>query len=172
MAPAGGAVSLLAQARRRLERALDALVVGLFLVMFAVVLLQVLFRYAIDWPLVWSEELSRYLFVWLALLGWTLAARRRSHIAIEGLAQRLPDRARLGIGVVVQLAVILFALLLLGFGVQMTVRSLDVPSVTLFFGFGLIYAVVPLTAVLILLYALLDLIEAGRRLRAHGSDRA
>jgi TRAP-type C4-dicarboxylate transport system permease small subunit len=133
--------------------------------MFAVVLLQVLFRYAIDWPLVWSEELSRYLFVWLALLGWTLAARRRSHIAILGLVQRLPGRLRLGIGLAVQLAVILFALLLLWFGVQMTSRSLDVPSVTLFFGFGLIYAVVPLTAVLVLLYALLDLLETARHWR-------
>ena len=51
--------------------------------MFACVLGQVVFRYFLGEPLVWSDELARYLFVWASFLGWIIAARRRSHLAID-----------------------------------------------------------------------------------------
>ena len=64
------------------ERAVDALAIVTFAGMFACVLGQVVFRYFLGDPLTWSDELARYLFVWCAFLGWVIAARRRSHLAI------------------------------------------------------------------------------------------
>jgi len=43
--------------------------------MAIIVLLQVIYRYILTEPLHWSEEMARYLFVWLSLLGATLAFR-------------------------------------------------------------------------------------------------
>lgn len=72
----------------------DALAVASFTGMFLCVLVQVVLRYGFDRPLVWSDELARYLFVWCAFLGWIVAARRRSHLAIGVLADRCRPRGR------------------------------------------------------------------------------
>jgi len=71
---------------RAATRVVDALAIATFAGMFACVLGQVVLRYGFDRPLVWSDELARYLFVWCAFLGWVVAARRRSHLAISVIA--------------------------------------------------------------------------------------
>ena len=43
-------------------------------------------------PLVWSEELARYVFIWVAFLGWIVATERRSHIAITQFIERTTPR--------------------------------------------------------------------------------
>ena len=55
-------------------------------------LLQIGFRYALNAPLTWTEELARYLYVWACYLGAAVALRRRSHIAITLVADDC-DRA-------------------------------------------------------------------------------
>src|ERR1043166_1764607 len=110
--------------------------------MFACVLAQVVLRYGFDRPLVWSDELARYLFVWCAFLGWIIAARRRSHLAISVLADRCGPRGRALFGLVASAAALVFAALLFGYGIQITKRNVDVDTVALFFPFALIYAIV------------------------------
>ena len=73
-------------------RVIDWLAIATFCGMFACVLGQVGFRYFLGDPLTWSDELARYLFVWCSFLGWIVAARRRSHLAIGSL----PERASCG----------------------------------------------------------------------------
>ena len=64
------------------------------------------------------------------------------------------------------LATAAFALVLVHLGTEMAIRSLDVPTITLFFGFALIYAAVPVCAAVICLIAGLDL---WRHLRDGGA---
>ena len=52
---------------------------------------QVFLRYVANSPLFWSEELTRYLIVWLTFLGASLGIRHRGHIAIELIYRYLPD---------------------------------------------------------------------------------
>lgn len=56
---------------------------------------QVVFRYAIESSLSWSEELARYLFVWVIFMGASVAVRRRQHIAMTALVNALPRRLRM-----------------------------------------------------------------------------
>lgn len=57
--------------------------VPLFLVMLAVMLLQVFFRYVLAMPLSWSEELARYLFVACTFFGAAIATKEREHVEIN-----------------------------------------------------------------------------------------
>lgn len=139
-----------------LNRAIDVLAIALFSILFGVVLLQVGFRYILDSPFVWSEELSRYLFIWISLLGWTLAARNKTHINVVLLLNLCPPGLRRGLAMFNDVATAAFALVLLRYGTDMAIRSLDVPTITLFFGFALIYAAVPVCAAVICLMAGLD----------------
>ena len=54
------------------------------------VLSQVVFRYALDLPLFWTEESARYCLVWASLLGAGVGLKRGEHIAVTYLAERLP----------------------------------------------------------------------------------
>lgn len=59
-----------------------------------VVFAQFFFRYFLNMPLGWTEELARYLLILTAFLGLPVVTRRGEHIAIEMLADSLPTNAR------------------------------------------------------------------------------
>jgi len=149
---------------RAAERVVDALAVLSFTGMFLCVLVQVILRYGFDRPLVWSDELARYLFVWCAFLGWIVAARRRSHLAITVVGDRLAPRGQAAFALVGALATLAFCGVLGFYGVQITRRNLDIDTVALFFTFAAVYAVVPIAAAAVGLHALADARSAIVRL--------
>lgn len=141
---------------RYAERAVDALAIAAFAAMFACVLGQVVFRYFLGSPLVWSDELARYLFVWCSFLGWIVAARRRSHLGIAVVGERLGPRGAAALRLVGALAAVAFAGVLVFYGLRIAARNLDVDTVALFFTIGAVYAIVPLAGIAVAVYALAD----------------
>ena len=137
-------------------RVLDALAVVTFTGMFLCVIAQVVLRYFFGDPLTWSDELSRYLFVWCSFIGWVIAARKRSHLGIALVAERSPPRVKAAIELVGASASVAFAGILLYYGLQITSRNADVDTVTLFFTFGVVYAIVPVAALAVGALALAD----------------
>ena len=129
-------------------------------------------RYFLGDPLVWSDELARYLFVWCSFLGWVIAARRRSHLAITLVPTRSPPRGqaaararRRGRGVAFAACSSTTACR------SRRATSTSTPS-TLFFTMGVVYAIVPVAALAVGLHALADARAALRALsRAAGAAR-
>lgn len=145
--------------RNLVDKALDCFAVAVFLVVFAVVLLQVVMRYFFGSPLVWSEELARYLFVWISFMGWIFATRSGTHIRIGAFVDMLKGPARklvVGFNFVLTVA---FAVVMGYYGYHMVLKNLDIPTVTLFFTYAVVYAAVPFSSVLIILYSTLRLLE-------------
>ena len=153
---------------RLAARAIDALAIATFVGMFLCVFVQVVLRYGFDRPMVWSDELARYLFVWCAFLGWIIAARRHSHLSVSVIADRCGARGQALFAVAGALAAIGFAGILFWYGVQITRRNLDIDTVALFFTFGAVYAIVPVAAIAVGLHALGDLVTALRKFAAAG----
>jgi TRAP-type C4-dicarboxylate transport system permease small subunit len=149
---------------RLATRAIDTLAIVSFCGMFLCVLGQVFFRYFLGSPLVWSDELGRYLFVWCAFLGWVIAARRRSHLAIAIGGERLPARVRGLLGLVGALAAVAFATVLAFYGVRIAARNWDVETTSLFFPVGVVYAIVPAAAIAVALHAVADARAALRKM--------
>ena len=137
-------------------RAIDWMAIATFSGMFACVLGQVGFRYFLGDPLTWSDELARYLFVWCAFLGWIIAARRRSHLAIGSLPERASPRVRALLALFAAAAALVFAAVLGFYGTRITLRNIDVDTTTLFFTMGVVYAIVPLATLAVALHALAD----------------
>ncbi len=135
---------------RPLDRWVEAVATLLFLTIFGLVLAQIVCRYGLGMPLVWSEEAARYLYVWVAFLGWVVAARRGTHIAIGALVDRLPARPRRLMGRLTLALTALLAVGLVGLGLDIVRRNLDVPMVTLPLGFWVVYAAVPVAGLLLL----------------------
>lgn len=71
-----------------------AVLIGLVVVMTVVVFLQVVYRYVLTQPLHWSEELARYLFVWLSVLGAALGVQKQGHFGLDVFFRMLPKQGQ------------------------------------------------------------------------------
>ena len=76
------------------ERGLKVFTGTLLAAMVVVILLQVTFRYALNLSLAWTEEVGRYLFVWICLFGASLAYRYGQHSGLRDAGGRPPGGRR------------------------------------------------------------------------------
>lgn len=67
------------------QQAVLALLVLLFVMMTLTCAAQVVWRYVFGDPLIWSEELARYLFIWISYLSAWVAWKHRAHIALDAV---------------------------------------------------------------------------------------
>jgi TRAP-type C4-dicarboxylate transport system permease small subunit len=113
-------------------------------------LLQVVFRYVLNDPLVWSEELARYLFVWIALVGAGAAVRTGGHFGLDLFYRKLPAAARTRVAALVSAVVAMFAATLLVQGIRETVQASVQFAPSLQIRMHWAYAAIPLGATLML----------------------
>lgn len=92
----------------------------------AVVTLQVFCRLLLKMPLSWTEEASTICFVWITMIGASLALKRGEHFAVELLHRRLPPAAKRAAGTLVGLLLVMFSLLLVYEGALMIQRNIPV----------------------------------------------
>ena len=92
----------------RLVDLLDGFNLFLFIVLIILATTQVLFRYVIQYPLPWTEELARFTLVWLTFLGAASVTRRKLHLAVEFFIARLPVRASRAISFFFYLLILIF----------------------------------------------------------------
>jgi TRAP-type C4-dicarboxylate transport system permease small subunit len=129
-----------------------ALAGGLLLLVFLVVLSQVLMRYLFAWPNPWSEELSRFSFIWLSMLGAAVAVERRSHFGFDQVVKRLSPARRLWARRFATAVVVAVALLLIGAGLALVRLARGQHSAALDVPMSWVYAAVPVSGLLMLIH--------------------
>lgn len=135
------------------ERALTALCVLGFGVMFLLGIATILFRFVLSVSLAFPDELILFLFVWITFLGSAIAFRRNAHAAIEIFIGWLPPgyrRAALLIGTGSSIA---FFIVLLVYGFKLVLRVVPQSSPALEISMAWAYGAVPAGAFFLLLYA-------------------
>jgi len=105
--------------------------------MTGVVFVSVIFRYMLNSPLSWGEELASLLFAWITFVGAYVGFRARSHIAIDTLVVFLPGWVRQGIARLVDVAVLLLLGLFVWQGVGLCLKtwSLEFPAMEISRGY-------------------------------------
>lgn len=98
----------------------DAVTVFFFFIMCIFVFLQLFFRYFLNNPLLFTEELSRFSYVWITFIGLSLATKRKEHINIGLFTERLPDRPRCILRIFVDLITLGILIYLFVWGVIFT----------------------------------------------------
>lgn len=125
-------------------------VVSASLLLFTVVvtLVNVTMRYVLAESIVWADEAARAGFIWLTFLGAALAVAGNAHLAIDTLVEQVPPPVRrVLVAFATAGALAFFALLLIG-GYEQVVGNLAQLSPALRVPLGYLYAVVPISAVL------------------------
>src|SRR5688500_8285024 len=149
---------MLAPLRRLADRLTEAAAVVVLLALLGSVVLGVISR-ALNEPVVWSDELARYLMVWLALIGWTLATRRRAHIRITIVLDRLPMTAWRAVEAAIQAALAVFGALLVRDGLTLVDRNLDIEAVSMPLPAALLYVPILFAGLATSLQALAQALE-------------
>jgi len=72
----------------------EYMVITLLILMVILTFSQVVMRYIFQNSLAWSEELARYLFVWLVWIGASYAAKESKHLKIEAFINLLSEKAK------------------------------------------------------------------------------
>lgn len=100
----------------------DWLAFVIFWAMAAVVFLQFFSRYVLNDSVAWTEEIARYLLIWVTFVGGAVAMRRRSHIAVEVLLHFLSPPAVRVLGFLIDVLVVGFVALLSWYAILITER--------------------------------------------------
>ncbi len=146
--------------RRGLERALGGVITVLLSAMVLNVVWQVFSRFVLGTPSSYTEELARYLMIWLGLLGGAYGVGTKSHLAVDFLVAGLAGRARLWAHAAIEAAVLVFAAaVMVGGGVRLmwVTFTLGQTSAALGLKLGYVYAAVPLAGAGIVLFCLASL---------------
>ena len=122
--------------------------------MVVAVFLQVLFRFLLDQPLAWTEELARYLLVWLTFIGSAYAMSIKAHIGLEFVQKLLPPTANKIVLALSALLSVLFFLFMVYQGYEMAMKSMTQTSPSLLLPMGVVYMVIPISGVLLILNVL------------------
>jgi TRAP-type C4-dicarboxylate transport system permease small subunit len=137
--------------------------------MTLVVFAQVLFRYALNVPLGWSEELSRFAFVWLCFLGAAYLVRGQQHLRVTAIEAKVPHGTRVVLRLVQYAGALLCTVVFLLGGIGIVGNEWTQVSPATGLGMGYVYGVIPLAAALMLLWILASAIaEIGSGFRHSG----
>ncbi|MEP7159845.1 MAG: TRAP transporter small permease [Dermatophilaceae bacterium] len=143
-----------------LDKVLATACVVLFALLVVVVVWQVFTRQVLHNPAAWTEEVSRYVFVWLGLFATALVFSERGHIAVDFVARKLPLGAQKANRVLIQILITSFALIVLVYGGWRAGQGAWNQSLqALPFTLGQMYIVMPITGILIAIYAVNNIID-------------
>lgn len=126
------------------------------------VVLQVVCRYALGAPLTWSEELARYLQIWMVMLGSAVMMRKGGHLAIDLVTSSLPAKAKRVTDFVAFAAIIIFFAIVCYQGIFLTINAARQTSPAMNMPMSYVYAALPVGSALILMETIIRFIRFVR----------
>lgn len=132
----------------------SGVIILLVSVMTIVVFLQVVYRYVLTQPLHWSEEMARYLFVWLSILGASLGLQRRGHFGLDLFYRMLPSRERRILEWIIYLLMGTVIFVILAQGIKLVQKTIPQESPAMAISMGWAYACLPVGATLMAIHLL------------------
>jgi len=123
---------------------------------FVIIVLTVITRYGFNSVMSWSEEVPRYLLIWISFLGAAICVDLKDHIAFDYLYKRFPARLRAAVQLLINAAIFAFGYLMLAFGIRFVEAfggdfMESIPFTNVWY-----YTALPVSGALMMLYSLRD----------------
>ncbi len=130
----------------------------LLLVVFSIIMvvatfLQVIFRYFYH-PLFWSEELSRYCFVWIVFVGAAITLKHGSHIGVDYFVKYLPSRFKTVLALLINCGIAVFLILVIFQSILVVMVNMTQHSPAMRIPMGLVYLAIPVGFTMMLGYTI------------------
>lgn len=147
--------------RQKVDKVLANALIVIMSIMVLNVLWQVFTRFIAGTPSSFTDELARYLMIWLGILGAAYVSGKNMHVAIDVLPQRAKPKTQRKIKLLVYVLIIAFAFFALVIGGARLVYItyvLNQQSPALQIPLALVYLAIPLSGILIIYYKISDII--------------
>lgn len=149
------------KAYRFLNTAIEWLLVTIFSLLVLDVVWQVISRYVVGKSSSFTEEFARFALIWLTVLGAAyINGQKEGHLSMDFLLSKLPESKRHGRQKVIQVVMAIFALIIMVIGggnLVYTTLSLGQISSALNVPLGYVYAIVPLSGLIIIFFAIYNI---------------
>ena len=143
--------------RVKIGRGLEAFLAFLMGFMILNVLWQVFSRYVMGAPSSFTEELARYLLIWIGLLGAAYASGKGLHLAMSLFHDKLSDKAKVRLEIILEVLIIIFSFsfLIVG-GIRLVYLTfyLGQISAALEMPLGFVYLIIPISGVFFIFYSI------------------
>ena len=141
--------------RTTVDKIVERLLIAILGIMVLNVLWQVFTRFFTDTPSSFTDELARYLMIWLGILGAAYVAGKNEHVAIDFFAKKFSKKRQLLLTRFISIAVLSFAFFGMVVGGSRLVyitTKLEQFSPSLKIPLAVVYGVIPLSGILIIFY--------------------
>lgn len=148
--------------RKKVDKFVGTALSLIMAVMVINVLWQVFTRFVIGTPSSFTDELARYLMIWVGVLGAAYVSGKKMHVAIDLIPSKLTKQNQLKLKTFVNILVILFcfgALIVGGLRLVYITYSLEQYSAALQIPLAVVYLVMPISGALIIFYKISDIIN-------------
>ncbi len=112
---------------------------------------QIFFRYILNSSLLWSEEIIRFLFIWLSFVASSITVRNEGHVGIDALVLYLKPRPKMIMYIISRLVCVAFLIIMVPAGYQLVIHSVNSRASTIPLTFNYVYASFLVGAILSLL---------------------
>lgn len=123
---------------------------------------QVVSRYTAAKPSTVTDELARFTFMWIGLLGAAQASAYKQHLAIDLLAMKLKGKAKMVLNILIECCVILFSgFVMIKGGLALTAKTFANQQITpaLQWPMGYVYMIVPIAGALMIFFSVIAICE-------------
>lgn len=148
--------------KSNIDKVIEWVLVVLMSLMVLNVLWQVFTRFIIGDPSSFTDELARYLLIWIGLIGAGYVSGKKMHLAIDYLVGKMSTKTQKKINVFINIVVLLFALVALVIGgISLVHLTLDLEQISsaLQIQLGYVYLAAPISGLLIMFYSVTNIVE-------------
>lgn len=138
-----------------------ATVVGM-MTLSLVMFLGVVDRYVLHFGWTWGSEISRYIFVWVSLLGATIVVEKEALLRIDLINLILPPRLNFFLSIIFKYVTLFFLSCVIFYGIALVMRTVDQTSPTLEIPMCFIYLAVPLNASLMVFFIIISILKKNK----------
>lgn len=149
----------------KLEKSLHSFLLTIIFITSSImiigVIIQVILRSFFDVSLTWMEELSRYMFVWSAFMGAVIASRDKLHPKMDLIVDNVPIKIRKYYQLLLRLFILFFLAYMTyaGFKLVASPSVFNQESTNLRIPMYVMYAVIPISSILMFLYEAIGIKE-------------
>lgn len=120
-------------------------------VMTIVTFLAAINRFTFNFAMPWSEELVKFLVMWMTMIGAALGIGRNEHVGIDVFVEKFPQKIQFFIGQFMSFVGMAFSVIFCYIGYLMVVKQHTQSSTALEISMGVVYACVVVGAILMLI---------------------
>lgn len=157
-------VNQLNRIEERVVKVEEILCVILALTMVVVVFAQIVSRGVLGKSLGWSEEFSRYAFVWLSMIGSALAVSKSAHLGIDTLVESLPVKVKKVVMIIINAILTVFLVIMVVQGINLVQRTSAQLSAAMRISMKYAYMAIPVGGGLMAYHTLMRIVNSLARL--------